>query len=414
MWEAMPLGKLRRGVEQIDPRRIDDGTYDYIEITSIDRTRKEVTNPTQVAREHLPSRARQLVEAEDLLVSLVRPGLGGIALVPENLGGALASSGFGVIRVDRSKVLPRLLFHFFRQAGVSGRLASIAEGAAYPAIKEGDLNALVIPLPALKEQQRIVELLDEADALRRLRAEADARAARVVPALFGEMFGDPSSNPRAWPTAPLGELGELDRGRSRHRPRTDPSLLGGVHPLIQTGDVARAHWRLRTWEQTYSDLGLAQSRKWPRGTLCISIAANIANAALLDFDACFPDSVVGFVPGPRISSMYLLVLLSFLREQIDAEAPQAAQKNINLQVLRRLQIMLPPYELQQKFATAMEEHLALDDLRATSRARLDAIFDEFLRRAFTGELTARWREAHAAELTDASPPTTEKRPPDAA
>src|SRR5262249_25290581 len=107
----------------------------------------------------------------------------------------------------------------------------------------------------------------------------------------------PFDLPVGWAWARFPELGTFGRGRSKHRPRNDPALFeGGTHPLIQTGDVARSYGTIRTYSSKYNDIGLAQSRLWPAGTLCITIAANIADSGILGFDACFPDSVVGFVP----------------------------------------------------------------------------------------------------------------------
>ena len=119
---------------------------------------------------------------------------------------------------------------------------------------------------------------------------------------FLEMFGDPVTNPKGWPLIKFSEIGELDRGKSQHRPRNAPELLGGPYPLIQTGDVANSGGYIRSYKSTYSEIGLKQSRMWPKGTLCITIAANIAKTGILTFDACFPDSVVGFSPNKKTNT----------------------------------------------------------------------------------------------------------------
>ena len=93
----------------------------------------------------------------------------------------------------------------------------------------------------------------------------------------------------------LDQLGIVSRGRSRHRPRDAAHLYGGPYPFVQTGDIKRAGLWLRNFEQSYSEEGLAQSKLWPAGTLCITIAANIAETSILDIEACFPDSVIGFI-----------------------------------------------------------------------------------------------------------------------
>src|SRR5262249_49415869 len=110
----------------------------------------------------------------------------------------------------------------------------------------------------------------------------------------------PGGLPEGWVGAHLSQLGELNRGKSRHRPRDANHLYGGPYPFIQTGDIARSGGRILTHRQTYSEAGLAQSRIWPGETVCITIAANIAESAILTYPACFPDSVVGFVADPEM------------------------------------------------------------------------------------------------------------------
>jgi len=165
------------------------------------------------------------------------------------------------------------------------------------------------------------------------------------------MFGDPVLNTKNWKTLKFEEIGTLERGKSKHRPRNAPELLGGIHPLIQTGDVSNAGTYIETFSSTYSDLGLSQSKKWPKGTLCITIAANIAKTGILTFDACFPDSVVGFIPNEKLTNNeFILFWMSFLQKSLEEMAPESAQKNINLEILRKLDVIVPPIDIQEKFA----------------------------------------------------------------
>jgi len=106
--------------------------------------------------------------------------------------------------------------------------------------------------------------------------------------------------PPGWRWAPLPELGELNRGKSKHRPRDDARLYEGKYPFIQTGDVARSGGKITEHAPTYNERGLAQSRLWPAATVCITIAANIAESALLTYPVCFPDSVVGLITDRRL------------------------------------------------------------------------------------------------------------------
>lgn len=142
---------------------------------------------------------------------------------------------------------------------------------------------------------------------------------------------------------------------SKARPRNNPALLGGPYPLIQTGEVTAAELYIDHYENTYSELGLAQSKMWPKGTLCITIAANIAQTAILGFEACFPDSVVGFVSGERVTQIYIHYWFGFFQKILEEQAPQVAQKNINLKILSELDVMVPPMELQQQFIRLVEQ-----------------------------------------------------------
>ena len=196
------------------------------------------------------------------------------------------------------------------------------------------------------------------------------------------MFGDPVSNSYGLPEAVLSELGELGRGVSKHRPRNDPQLLGGEYPLIQTGDVANAELYISTFNSTYSELGLKQSKMWSKDTLCITIAANIAKTAILQFDACFPDSVVGFSANERTNNIFIHYWFSFFQEILEAQAPESAQKNINLKILSDLKVIVPVKEKQNQFATFVAQvdksklavQKSLEQLEILKKALMQAYF----------------------------------------
>jgi type I restriction enzyme S subunit len=200
------------------------------------------------------------------------------------------------------------------------------------------------------------------------------------------MFGDPIKNPKGWEICSFAEVGNLDRGRSKNRPRDEPSLYGGEYPFIQTGDVANSNGEITAYTQTYSEKGLAQSRMWPVGTLVITIAANIGKTAILTFPACFPDSMVGFIPGDRVIVDYVRPCLVTMESRLEEAAPQVAQKNINLKILSELRIPVPPLALQKEFAQRVKEIREIETGQATSRTRLDALFQSVLHGAFNNEL----------------------------
>lgn len=271
------------------------------------------------------------------------------------------------LRVLDPEVVDRdYLFRFLLSK--STYLESQGQGATVKGITLNVLRDLDVPLPPLLEQQRIATILGKADKLRCKRQEAIRLTDEFLRATFIDLFGDPVTNSHGWPTQPLASLGTLDRGVSKHRPRNDPSLLGGDYPLIQTGDVANCDGYIRAFTSTYSEKGLRQSKLWPEGTLCITIAANIAKTGILLFPACFPDSVVGFSAADRPTVEYVRFWLSFLQKTLEANAPASAQKNINLAILRELQIPEPPRDRVERFAAAVEK---VEAIRTAQRQSVD-------------------------------------------
>ena len=167
----------------------------------------------------------------------------------------------------------------------------------------------------------------------------------------------------------LDQLGAVSRGRSRHRPRDAAFLYGGPYPFVQTGDVKRAGLYLRDFEQTYSEAGLAQSKLWPVGTLCITIAANIADTAILDIEACFPDSVIGFVADEEQADTRFVKYLfdAVLKARFQSFTQGAAQDNLSQAKLLSMKFPVPDLPVQKKVADTLS---AYDDLIENNRRRI--------------------------------------------
>lgn len=267
----------------------------------------------------------------------------------------------------------------------------------------------MLPLPPLAEQTRIAQKLDE------LLAQVDTLKARIgaIPALLKRFrqsvlaaavsgrlteewrgqneAADEENQPTGWLHKSLPELGELARGKSKHRPRNDVRLFGDKYPFIQTGEVANSAGRIKCAKIFYSELGLAQSRLFPKGTLCITIAANIADTAILDIEACFPDSVVGFIASEeKCCAQFVKYLIDVNKQNLEAFAPATAQKNINLKVLSELAFPMPTLAEQTEIVRRVEQLFAFADQLeakvATAQARIDRLTQSILAKAFRGEL----------------------------
>ncbi|WP_338881921.1 restriction endonuclease subunit S [Clostridium perfringens] len=259
-------------------------------------------------------------------------------------------------------------------------------GSATNYMKLEDILNFEVPNISLDMQKKIIDILDGAQRLIDKRKKQIEELDLLVKSKFIEMFGNPVSNPKGWEKVALIDLGELARGKSKHRPRNAPELMNGPYPLIQTGDVANAGIYIKEYTQTYSELGLQQSKMWKAGTLCITIAANIAKTTILTFDACFPDSIVAFIPNEKTNTMFIQFWMSFLQKILEDSAPESAQKNINLKILGEQRVIVPPIELQNQFAEFVKQVDKLKFEMEKSLKELENNFNSLMNKAFKGEL----------------------------
>lgn len=175
----------------------------------------------------------------------------------------------------------------------------------------------------------------------------------------------PYTLPGSWEWVRLGEVGAFERGRSKHRPRNDKKLFeGGTIPFVQTGDVSRSKltgYKIGTCSGYYSQFGLQQSRLWDKGTLCITIAANIAETGFLGMDACIPDSVVAFLSADEAISRIVKVFIDVAKDDLEHYAPSTAQKNINLEIINELIFPLAPLGEQRRIVARIDQLMQLCD-----------------------------------------------------
>lgn len=359
-----------------------DGTRRYLSTGDL---QEDSLSFVDVTFKDKPSRADITVRDGDVLFARMK-GTKKVLRVTHELTGTIVSTGFAVLRPNEG-CDPAYLTSYLSTDYFERQKEKYCSGAIQPAITNGGIEKLEIPLPSLNDQVRIAHLLGKVEKLIAQRKQHLQQLDELLKSVFLEMFGDPVRNEKRWQTAPLEQLGSINRGVSKHRPRNEPKLLGGRHPLIQTGEVSNAGTYITSYTQTYSDLGFAQSKLWPAGTLCITIAANIAQTGILTFDACFPDSVVGFLAlKTESNALYVHGLFCFFQAILEKNAPAAAQKNINLEILRGLVVPKPPIELQDKFAKVVEKIEALKYSCQQSLADLEALYGALSQKAFKGEL----------------------------
>lgn len=180
---------------------------------------------------------------------------------------------------------------------------------------------------------------------------------------------------QSWQTKKLDQLGTFKRGKSKHRPRNDKELFeNGSYPLIQTGEIKEANLFINNHINTYNDFGLNQSKLWPKNTLCITIAANIAETAILSYPMCFPDSVVGFIAYENNSSeLFMHYVFTYIKRAIQNAASGSIQDNINIDFLTNLNFKIPKKETQDIIAKVLSDLDAKIELNNKINAALEAM-----------------------------------------
>ena len=355
-WKTVRLGdvcEILNGYAFKSDKYVDSGIR-VIRITNVQKGFIEDNSPAFYPITEKENIKDYELYENDLLISLTG-NVGRVAQLSKEMLPAALNQRVGCIRIKDNNLLISYLFTYLNSDKFESDCVFSARGIAQKNMSTEWLKKYLIPLPSIEEQKKMALELEKCSKLISKYQKQLLNFDTLIKSRFIEMFGDPVLNEKGWEMRTLPELGEFGRGVSKHRPRNAPELLGGKYPLIQTGDVANANLYITNYESTYSEEGLKQSKMWKAGTLCITIAATIAKTAILTFDSCFPDSVVGFTPNENTNSLYINYWFTFFQKILEEQAPAVAQKNINLQVLSELKIITPPIELQNDFASFVQQ-----------------------------------------------------------
>ena len=388
MSNGWPTAKLR----EVLKHRKEFVTID--DLKNYRRPRVQLHAQGIVLRDEIPgalikTKAQQICHAGELLVAEIDAKVGGFGIVPESLDGSIVSSHYFLFVLNEAKLDRSFLDYFIRTPSFREQVE--AQGSTnYAAIRPSHVLDYGIPLPPLAEQRRIVarigELAAKLEEARGLRQQATEEAEVLVGVKAASIFRAALENGNQ----PLESIATLERGKFSHRPRNEPRFFGGAHPWIQIGEIESSNKFIRNSTQTLNDDGLAISKKFPRGTVLISIAATIGAVGILDFDCCIPDSIVGVTPIEGTDSEFIYHYLGYLRGQLEEIAPQSAQKNINLQILSGLPVPKVTLPEQHRIVAYLDELQqeadALTQAQAETSAELDALMPSILDEAFRGEL----------------------------
>ena len=369
-----------------DPAKKPNEAFRYVDIASVDNKAKIISGAGEVFGRSAPSRARQVIKSNDVLVSMTRPNLNAVAMVPPELNGEICSTGFAVLR-SKDTILPTYLFHFVRSRGFVAATTGAVSGALYPAITASFLRSLPIPLPPVDEQRRIVGLLDRAAEIRRRADAARAKARAIIPALFLDTFGDPATNPKGWPVVGLGNVIsritggkniEAGNGTSRYRIMKVSAVTSGMFKANQAKPAPDDHIPAEDHHVRAGDFLFSRANT-SELVGAVAIADDVPAGLLL------PDKIwrIEWTPSrmePRYA--YSLLRSSEIRRifAVIGSGTSGSMKNISQAKLVRVPIPLPPLAIQTAFAeqTQRIESLArqLDAAAAKAEAMAAALSAE--------------------------------------
>lgn len=303
----------------------------------------------------------------------------------------LNDSGLTVRPKNDKELLPDFLN--LQMFFLNDHIYSLSRGTAQRNLDVPAFRNIQIAYPkSIQEQQRIVSILDEVFATiakANANAEQNLKNAKEI---FESYLQGIVTNGNKWEKKTLAQISKtFGRGKSKHRPRNWEGLYGGKYPFIQTGDIRNCNHFITEYTQTYNEVGLAQSKLWPSGTICITIAANIAETGILTFDSCFPDSVIGIVVNEKLADRdFVEYLLQSFKVRIQSLGKGSAQANINMGTFENELFPFPPVQ-EQKAIVAKLNKLAiecnkLEEIYIKKSNDLEELKKSILQKAFAGEL----------------------------
>lgn len=403
MYHLLQLREVLQPTGTANPTSSPDKSFKYVEVAAVDNQSKTIVGAREVLGGNAPSRARKVIRGGDILVSTVRPGLNAVAIVPAELDGQIASTGFAVLR-PTNRVLSEYVFFFVRSRGFVRNLSSLVTGAMYPAVTDRQVLDQWLPVPDIVEQRRVVDILARAEGIVRLRQDAQKKGAEIIPALFLDMFGDPATNPKRWPTVPLGEvLMSIDSGHSpkcHDRPRNMDEW--GV---LRLGAVTMCEYKEEEHKTLPSDVEPDRSIEVRAGDLLVSRknTLELVGAAAYVWSTSgrmlLPDLIfrLNIADQNRLHPIYLWQVLMTASERMSlrrlATGSAGSMPNISKERLRTLMIPVPIRDLQINFAELVGQVRSIQLQQATSLSKAGGAFDALLSNVFSQDAAQESREA---------------------
>ena len=256
-------------------------------------------------------------------------------------------------------------------------------------IQMNKLNTVLLPYPPVKTQNKIVNYLDkkvsqiddiiskQKGIIEKYKADKQSIITETVTKGLNKNVPMKDSGiewigeiPSHWSKEKIKYLVQISRGRFNHRPRNDVRFYNGEYPFIQTGDVARANKYINTYEQTLNKKGFEVSKEFKKGTIVMTIAANIGDIAILNFDSCAPDSIVGFEPIGYSHWNYIYYLFIAAKPAFFETSIISTQLNLNIELIKELFVVRPPMEEQKQIAEFLDKKCIAIDTAVVKKEQL--------------------------------------------
>lgn len=335
-----------------------NGKIDYIDISAVDNDKKKITNTETLQIKEAPSRARQLVECDDIIVSLVRPNLNAVAVVEnssENL--QVASTGYCVLRCNQA-VYSRYLFYFCQSETFINRMTAQATGASYPAVSNSIVKNCEIPLPERNKQKEIADILDKVTGLISLRKQQLAKLDELVKARFVEMFGDPVTNPKGYEKYKLENLARKISDGVHSKP--DYTETG--RPFLSVVNINKGVINFKNCKYVSEDAyqKMIKSTHPERGdVLYTKVGATYGIPAYVDTDIafCLYVSVCLIKPKREVINPRFLSLsmeMPYVKHQADRRIKGIGVPDLHLNQISEFEILCPPLKEQDIFIYFVE------------------------------------------------------------
>lgn len=359
------------------------GQIEYIDISSVDNQKKEIISTQILEYDTAPSRAKQLIQNGDILISNVRPNLNAVALVniPED-NTLVASTGYTVIRCN-AKAYNRYVFFFCQSLAFIDALVMQATGASYPAVNSGIIKSVTIPLPPLSTQKQIAANLDKATQTIDLCNAILEKLDLLVKARFVEMFGDMSSNPYNWDKVKLGTVCDVRDGT-----HDSPKYYDVGYPLVTSKNVTSGIISFEDCSLICKEdfLKINERSKVDYGDILMPMIGTVGKPVIVDVDREFAIKNVAllkFNSSTKVINIFVKSLLQsdYFDRVVISKVRGGTQKFIALGDIRKLELYLPPLELQNQFAAFVAQtdksKIAVKQVLAKAETLKEALMQEY-------------------------------------